>query len=355
MLRIGPHVVDPPFLLAPMASVSEMPFRVLALSFGAGLATTELISASGIFYRNRRTRQYMTFDRVREAPYSIQLFGGDPKVMAHAAAAAVEHGAGIVDVNMGCPVRKVTTTGSGSALLCDPKRAAAMVREMRVAVDDKVPITVKIRSGWDDHSKNFVEMAKGLEDAGCAALAMHARTRAQGYAGRADWSLIGALKRATSMPIIGNGDVTSVADAQRMLAETGCDAVMIGRGALGNPWIFRGLREGRELVPSPAERLAVIEEHLEAHIAFHELLDDEETRRTLRTPPAHMAVRTFRQHLVWYSRGLRGGKEFRRAVLTLDEPEAVKEQIALFFGAADVDARSDDVADEGVSYQQAFG
>jgi nifR3 family TIM-barrel protein len=356
VFHIGRHRIDQPFLLAPMASVSEMPFRVIALEMGAGLATTELISSSGIFYRNRRTRQYMTFDRNKERPYSLQLFGGSADVMAHAAAVAAEHGADIVDINMGCPVKKVTGTGSGSALLCDPMRAAHMVRAMRNATDDKVPITVKIRSGWDDKTKNAPELAKVLEDAGAAALALHARTRAQGYSGKADWDLIGTVKHGVKMPIIGNGDVTTVDDAHRMMAHTGCDAVMIGRGALGNPWLFESLRAGRFLgPPSPAARLTLIHRHLRDHIAFHESLEQDEAR-PLRTPPAQMAMKTFRQHLVWYSRGLRGGKDFRKEVLTLEEPERVVETLEAFFGAAEPEGVDVGTAEaEGVAYHAAFG
>lgn len=354
---IGKHQLASPFLLAPMASVSEMPFRVIALEMGAGLATTELISSSGIFYKNRRTRQYMTFDRVRERPYSLQLFGGSVEVMAHAARAAAEHGADIVDINMGCPVKKVTGTGSGSALSCDLPRAAAMVKAMRDAVDDRIPVTCKIRSGWDDKSINAVEMARTLEDAGCAALALHARTRAQGYSGCADWDLIGTVVHAVRMPVIGNGDVNTFHDAHRMRTHTGCAGVMIGRGALGNPWIFRGLRAGDDLgPPRPQERLALIRRHLQAHVAFHESLDDGEARSGLRTPPAHMATKTFRQHLVWYSRGLRGGKEFRKEVLTLEEPERVIEKLETFFGAAELEVKDAGAEEaDGVAYHAAFG
>jgi nifR3 family TIM-barrel protein len=365
-VQIGRHTISPPFLLAPMAGVSEMPFRVIALEMGAGLATTELISASGIKYKNRRTRQYMTFDKERERPYSIQLFGGAPDVMAEAARAAWEHGADIIDINMGCPVKKVTGTGAGSALSCDPPRAAAIVRAMREAVSDQVPITVKIRAGWDDKSINCVDMAKTLEDAGCAALALHARTRAAGYSGTANWAHVAAVKQAVKMPVIGNGDVQSWADARRLQAETGCDAVMIGRGALGNPWVFLSARAGRDLPPpTPDERLALIRRHYQDHRAFHETIDDEEERRLLRTPPVVMATKTFRQHLVWYSRGLVGGKEFRKTVLTLEDPSAVEEHIEAFFGAAvlDVDAPqntptpdgADDGDGDGVDYKQAFG
>jgi tRNA-dihydrouridine synthase B len=359
-VQIGPHAIVPPVLLAPMAGVSEMPFRCLALELGAGLATTELVSASGIKYKNRRTRQYMTFDRVRERPYSLQLFGGDPEVMAIAAEAGAEHGADIIDINMGCPVRKVTGTGAGSALSCDPPRAARIVEAMRRAVGDRIPITAKIRSGWDEKTINAVEMAKVLEQAGCAALAIHARTRAAGYSGQADWQVLARVKAAVQMPIIGNGDVTSLKDARRMIDQTAVDAVMIGRGALGNPWIFRGAKElVDEPPPSPSERVAFILRHFREHRAFHESLDDDEARKLLSTPPQLMATKTFRQHLVWYSRGLIGGKEFRKAVLTLEEPHAVEDAIAAFFAGAVADRSDPAVAgegsDDGVDYKQAFG
>ena len=347
-----------------MAGVSELPFRVIALEMGAGLATTELISAAGIKFKNRRTRQYMTFDREKERPYSIQLFGGDPAVMAIAAAVSAEHGADIIDINMGCPVRKVTGSGAGSALSCDPARAAAMVEAMRRATDDKVPITAKIRTGWDDASINAPEMAKHLEGAGCAALAIHGRTRAAGYSGHADWTIFQKVKAVVKMPIIGNGDILSLADAKRMFDESGVDGVMIGRGALGNPWIFRGGKTLTDLpTPTPTERLALIRRHYQAHLAFHTSLDDDDAKKLLRTPPEVMAIKTFRQHLVWYSRGLTGAKDFRKGVLTEESPEIVLAAIEKFFAVADAEGLGSNVAayDEaegdadGVNYKQAFG
>jgi tRNA-dihydrouridine synthase len=222
-------------------------------------------------------------------------------------------------------------------------------------VDDRVPVTVKIRAGWDEKSKNAVEIAKALEDAGCAALAVHGRTKAQGYSGKADWDLIGEVAHAVKMPIIGNGDIATFADAHRLRAHAGCAAVMIGRGALGNPWIFRSLKEGRDLgAPTPAERLALIRRHLKDHVAFHEGLEVD-GERPLRTPPAAMATKTFRQHLVWYSRGLRGGKDFRRDVLTLEEPEQVIEKLEGFFSTAEPESHDQVEEAEGVAYHAAFG
>ncbi|MEW5852333.1 MAG: tRNA dihydrouridine synthase DusB [Myxococcota bacterium] len=339
MPSIGPITLPNPWILAPMAGVSEKPFRVLAMEYGAGLAPTELISAKGLEYQNRRTRQYLDHSP-REIPFTVQLFGGEPRSMAIAAEAAVKAGAQMLDINMGCPVKKVTKTGAGSALLCDHARAADVVREMRAAVGEKVPVTAKIRAGWDSHSITCVDMGKRLEDAGVAAIALHARTRAQGYSGHADWKLIAQLKAAVKVPVIGNGDVRSVKDAKRMQTETGCDFVMVGRAALGNPWIFRSLAAGEDLPPpSPAERMATIVRHLGEHVEF--------------VGDRWRAVRQFRQHLIWYSRGLRGGSAFRDGVMRLDEPEAVHDLCAQFFSSAQ-ETESADMHD-GVDYRTAFG
>lgn len=348
MLYIGKHSIQSPYFLAPMAGVSEMPFRVLAMEMGAGLATTELISAKGLFHRNRRTEQYLTYNKEKEVPYSLQLFGGEPDVMAHAAQKAVEAGAQIIDINMGCPVKKVTKTGAGSALLCDIVRAGDLVRQMRSAVADAVPITVKIRSGWDASTLNCVDMAKSLEDAGCAAIALHARTRAQGYSGKADWSLIKAVKDAVRMPVIGNGDVVTPQDAKRMQAETGCDAVMIGRGALGNPWIFSALRDGTSAVIAPADRIPVVLRHLREHIAFHTMLDPAGEVR---------AIRSFRTHLVWYSRGIRNAGAFRETVMQLESLAAIEDAVDGFFGSQECDKSHVQTTEESdtIDYRQAFG
>lgn len=341
MLRIGPIPIRNPWILAPMAGVSEKPFRVLALEHGAGLAPTELISAKGLEYQNRRTRQYLDHSE-KEVPFCVQLFGGEPPSMAIAAEAAVKAGAHMLDINMGCPVKKVTKTGAGSALLCDMGRAGDVVKAMRRAVGDGVPVTAKIRAGWDAQNINCVEMGKRLEDAGVAAIAMHARTRAQGYSGKADWSLIAKLKAAVGVPVIGNGDVKSAADANRMLAETGCDFVMVGRAALGNPWIFRSLAAGTDLpAPSPRERMETIVRHLGEHVSFV----GDETR----------AIRQFRQHIIWYSRGLAGGAAFRDAVMRQDQYRAVMDLCLAFFGGAEEDRSAAMNLDDGVDYATALG
>ncbi len=358
-LRIGPFTIEPSVLLAPMAGVSEMPFRVLAQEMGAGLCTTELISAKGIFYKNRRTQQYLTYDKEKERPYSVQLFGGEIEPMCAAAQEAVRIGADIIDINMGCPVKKVTKTGSGCALLTEPARAADLVKAMREAVDDQVPITAKIRTGWDEHSITCLDMAKHLEDAGCAALAVHGRTRAQMYKGKANWDHIARMVEAVDMPIIGNGDITSYEEAMARLSETGCDAVMIGRGALGNPWVFESCKAGRSLpAPGPEHRYNTIVRHFAAHVAFHQQLDEErdpDLQKRMRYSAEEQAVRTFRQHLIWYSRGLRGGSQFRKRAVLLETPAEVGDALARFFESMTDDAFDPTEEAEGVNYKQAFG
>ncbi|HSP81256.1 MAG TPA: tRNA-dihydrouridine synthase, partial [Myxococcaceae bacterium] len=231
----------------------------------------------------------------------------------------------------------VTKNGAGSALLGDPPRAATLVREIRAATG--LPVTAKIRSGWDEHSRNYLQVAELLQAAGCAALAVHPRTRAQGYSGQADWSVIADLKRHfPELPLIGNGDVKTPADARRMLETTGCDFVMIGRAALGNPWVFRELLGGPG--PTPEERCALVLRHFAAHLEF--------------TGDALAAVRSFRKHLAWYAHGLRGAAAFRAEVNQLDSPEAVREALRRFFFSASADPHAPSEAQD-VDYRAALG
>jgi tRNA-dihydrouridine synthase B len=333
---LGPFELPNRYVLAPMAGVSEQPFRVIAFQMGAALCPTELVSAAGLFHANQRTLRYLRHDAGVERPYSLQLFGGDPVQLAHAAGIAKEWGAQIIDINMGCPVKKVTKTGAGSALLCDPPRAAAIVRAIRDATG--LTVTAKIRSGWDAASRNYLTLAQLLEDAGCAALAIHGRTRAQGYSGHSDWAVIADAKRhAGKMAIIGNGDVRTVADARRMLETTGCDFVMIGRGALGYPWIFRELAGGPP--PTSDERCELVLRHFREHVTF--------------VGDAFAAVRQFRKHLAWYAHGLRGASAFRAEVNRIELAEQVELSVRRFFAQAEHDEQTSDEQD--IDYRTALG
>lgn len=342
-LRVGPYALETPILMAPMAGVSEAPYRVMAMAMGAGAAPTELVSSKGLLYENARTQTYLHHDPRLEPALWVQIFGGEPEAMAVGAELAAARGAKLLDVNMGCPVKKVTKNGAGSALMTDPARAAAIVQAMRERVGPSVPVTAKIRAGWDPESRNAVEVGRALEDAGAAAIALHPRTRSQGYTGTADWSLIRDLKDALQIPVIANGDVFTAEDAHRVVAETGCDGVMVGRAALGNPWVFRELAAAYRGEPAPApvrpeERVQVILQHLAGHI---EHIGDEER-----------GLRKFRQHLIWYSRGMRGGGAFRERAMGLEAREAVEDAVRAFFGAAEQVAR-----DEAPIYDErtAFG
>lgn len=312
--KIGSHTFDNPWILAPMAGVSERPYRVLALRHGACAAPTELVSAKGLIFGQARTERYLARDEEVENPFWVQIFGGDPEAMAKAAAHAAERGAAILDINMGCPVKKVTRNGAGSALLLDPDRVGLMIERMRA--ESGLPVTIKIRSGWDDDQVTALDIGRVAEQAGAALVALHARTRAQGYSGYANWGLIKDLVDTINIPVIGNGDAWNPDRARAMKAETGCAAVMIGRGALGNPWIFSKLSDpGFE--PSPEARTALILEHLDSHTAF---VGDE-----LR------AVRRFRSHLSWYCTGLSGAAQFRREIFLIDDLNEVKRRIDEFF------------------------
>jgi len=325
------------YILAPMAGVSEQPFREIALALGAGLAPTELVSANGLIRASARTSKYLRHGPT-EKPFVVQIFGGEPDVMAQAAVMVKAAGADAIDINMGCPVPKVTKSGAGSGLLCDPPRAAEIVRRCKEATG--LPVSAKIRAGWDASRLNFCEVALALEEVGVAAVALHPRTRAQGYAGRADWSRITALKRALKhTPVIGNGDVITPEDARRMEEETGCDAVMIGRGALGNPWIFRQLQGGDPA--SAEERCALVLAHFEAHLAF--------------VGKELPAVREFRRHFGWYSHGLSGAAAFRSAVNQLDAAAAVRALVERFFSAAHSERALRSVDEADVDYRAAYG
>ncbi len=285
-------------LLAPLASVADRAFRELCREKGASLSCSEMISAKGVHYKSDKSLELDDHGPI-ESPFAVQLFGRDPDIMAEAAEKFVERGADIIDINMGCPVRKVTSNGEGSALMNEPSLAADIVSAIVRRVN--VPVTVKIRRGYVTGDETAPAVASMLEQAGASAIAVHGRFRDALYSGKSDPGVISRVKASVSIPVIGNGDIRSAEDAGRMLEATGCDAVMIGRGALGNPWIFSELLGAPPFIKSaaPDEFLRMIERHYAAEIAYK----GEDT-----------AVLEMRTHLSWYLKGLRGSASLRDAV-----------------------------------------
>ncbi len=301
--NIGGFSLDFPFVLAPLAGITDGPFRRLCREQGAGLTCTEMVSAKGLYYKSKNTETLLTICP-EEGPVGIQLFGAEPAMLGRAARQLKERPNVLLDINMGCPVPKVVRNAEGSALLNDPALAAACVRA--VVEHAGKPVTVKMRVGFSEDPYDFCGFAAQMEAAGCAAVAVHGRTREQYYSGKADWSKIARIKKVLQVPVIGNGDVFSAEDALRMMEVTGCDAVMIARGALGNPWIFREIRalcEGRPLPPKPSPE--EIQQMLLRHLAL-----------TIEAKGEYAAVREMRKHVGWYVKGLPGATQLRRSANT---------------------------------------
>ena len=297
--NIGNVRIDNPFILAPMAGVTDLPFRVLCKEQGAGLVCMEMVSAKAISYKNRNTAALMEIDE-REHPVSLQLFGNEPKLMAEVAKTIEEHPFDILDINMGCPVPKVVNNGEGSALLKDPKRIGEIVYESSHA--SQKPVTIKMRIGFEQAPVDVTEIAKIAEENGAAAIAVHGRTRQQYYSGEADWDAIRRVKEAVTIPVIGNGDVNSPEKAEELLQETGCDAVMIGRAVRGNPWIFREMKhyfETGELCPQPTV------EEVRQMILRH-------ARMVIDLKGEYIGIREMRKHVAWYTAGMRHSSSLRR-------------------------------------------
>ena len=297
--KIGSVEIENPFVLAPMAGITDLPFRLLCKEQGAGLLYTEMVSAKAISYHNRNTVSLMETDP-KEHPVALQLFGSEPELMGEVAKSIEDQPFDILDINMGCPVPKVVNNGEGSALLKDP----ALIREIIKAVSGTVrkPVTAKMRIGFEGADVDPVEIARIMEDAGAAAIAVHGRTRQQYYSGRADWETIRRIKEAVSVPVIGNGDVDSPEKAEAMFRETGCDAVMIGRAVRGNPWIFREMNHyfaTGELLPGPS--LEELKEEILRHAGMQ-----------IEKKGEYTGIREMRKHVAWYTAGMRHSAGIRR-------------------------------------------
>lgn len=318
-LKIGDVTLDNNVILAPMAGVTDLPFRLLCRKMGAGMVCMEMVSAKAIYYHNRNTEELLTI-HPEERPASLQLFGSDPEILGEMAARIEERPFDILDFNMGCPVPKVVNNREGSALMKNPKLAEKLLTALVKAV--KKPVTVKIRKGFDDNSINAVEIAKIAESCGVSAVAVHGRTRVQYYSGRADWDIIGQVKEAVKIPVIGNGDVDSPEAAKAMLEHTGCDGVMIGRAAQGNPWIFREtvrFLEDGALIPGPDR--GEKKEMVLRHAALLREVKGEYT-----------AVREMRKHLAWYTAGMPHSARFRGMINSIETMEGLLAGVEEIFG-----------------------
>jgi tRNA-dihydrouridine synthase B len=305
-------------LLAPLAGISNLPFRLIARSFGCAVAYTEMISANGLVRRTDKTFEYLK-TCAEDKPLGVQIFGADPQLLAEAACMVAEQGADLIDINMGCPVKKVIKAGAGAILMKDPGLVARIIATVKKAVP--IPVTVKIRSGWDRRSINAVEIARIAEDSGADAITVHGRTADQGYSGIADWKIITAVKDAVHILVIGNGDIWLPQDAVDMMKQTSCDAVMAGRGVLGNPWIFERIKQlmagqTEEGAPDLVQRYEIIKKHwsMEAEMCG-----------------SRAAARNFRKHLLWYTKGLEGSHRFRKLISALPDRESMRDELDKYF------------------------
>ena len=312
-MKIGNVQLDNEVFLSPMAGVTDLPFRTICKEKGCGMLYTEMINAKALCYDDENTKKMLRMDK-DEHPVAVQIFGSDPEFMGKAAIIMNQYQNEILDINMGCPAPKVIKNGDGSALMRNPKLAAEVLTA--VVKNSEKPVTLKIRKGWDDDSVNAVEIAKIAEECGISALAIHGRTREQFYSGKADWDIIAEIKQAINIPVIGNGDVFEVEDAVNMLEKTKCDAIMIGRGAQGNPWIFNRINhymKTGEILPEPTleEKITTAIRHMNLAVAEH---------------GDYVAVREMRKHIGWYLKGLKNSAKYRDQINKITD---YKEVIAM--------------------------
>ena len=312
-MKIGNVQLDNEVFLSPMAGVTDLPFRTICKEKGCGMLYTEMINAKALCYDDENTKKMLRMEK-DEHPVAVQIFGSDPEFMGKAAAIMNEYPNEILDINMGCPAPKVIKNGDGSALMRNPKLAGEVLSA--VVKNSTKPVTLKIRKGWDDDCVNAVEIAKIAEESGISALAIHGRTREQFYSGKADWDIIAEIKQTINIPVIGNGDVFEVQDAANMLEKTKCDAIMIGRGSQGNPWIFNRINhymKTGEILPEPTleEKMTTAIKHINLAVAEH---------------GEYVAVREMRKHIGWYLKGLKNSAKYRDKINKITD---YKEVIAM--------------------------
>ena len=317
-INIGALEIANPIILAPMSGVTDMPFRRLVKRAGAGLVVSEMIASRAMIHAARKTMKMATHC-ADEYPMSVQLAGCEPDVIAEAARINEDRGAAIIDINMGCPVKKVTNGDAGSALMREVGLATKLLKATVKAVN--IPVTLKMRTGWDDDNRNAPQLASIAEDCGIQAVAIHGRTRCQFYKGKADWPFIAEVKDAVNIPVFGNGDVISVDDAEKLLKVSGADGILIGRGSYGQPWflnqISHYLKTGERLAdPSIQRQMEIVLDHYDAIVSHY---------------GATPGVKIARKHLGWYSKGLPNSAEFRQEVFQLETPDAVKARIRAFY------------------------
>ncbi|MEG1409236.1 MAG: tRNA dihydrouridine synthase DusB [Terrisporobacter sp.] len=318
-MKIGNVILDNKVFLSPMAGVTDLPFRLICKEQDCGMLYTEMINAKALCYDDQNTKKMLKIEE-EEHPVAVQIFGSDPAFMGGAAEILNEYPNEILDINMGCPAPKVIKNGDGSALMKNPKLAEAVLKA--VVEKSKKPVTLKIRKGWDDNSINAVEIAKIAEASGISALAIHGRTREQYYSGKADWDIIAKIKENINIPVIGNGDVFEVEDAINMINKTNCDAIMIGRGAQGNPWIFKRINhymQTGEILPGPTsdEKINTALKHLKLAVEEH---------------GEYIAVREMRKHIAWYLKGLRGSARLRDEINKIESCEEVVNKLSYYLG-----------------------